>query len=91
MLEVLAREGAGTPDRAAHGPREAASRSTPSPCPALEHFRDHATTLDGVIASHTTRLFVVIDNARPELGAGQYVTGNFFQVLGVPALIGRTV
>jgi predicted permease len=59
--------------------------------PALEEFREHATTLDGVIASHSSRLFVVIDNAAPELGAGQYVTGNFFPVLGVPALIGRTV
>ena len=59
--------------------------------PALEQFRNHATTLDGVIASTSTRLFVVIDNAAPEIGAGQYVTGNFFPVLGVPALVGRTV
>ncbi len=59
--------------------------------PALVHFRDHATTLEGVIASHSSRLFVVIDNAPPELGEGQYVTGNFFLVLGVPALLGRTV
>ena len=39
--------------------------------PALVHFRDHATTLEGVIASHSSRLFVVIDNAAPELGEGQ--------------------
>jgi predicted permease len=59
--------------------------------PALEQFRDRATTLDGVIASHSSRLFVVVDQAPPELGAGQYVTGNFFPVLGVPAHVGRTV
>jgi len=59
--------------------------------PALEQFRDHATTLDGVIASHSWRLFVAVDNAAPELGAGQYVTGNFFPVLGVAAHVGRTV
>ncbi len=59
--------------------------------PALAYFRDHSTTLDGVIASHATRFFVVVDNAAPELAGGQYVTGNFFEVLGVRAPIGRTV
>jgi predicted permease len=59
--------------------------------PALVHFRDHATTLEGMIASHSSRLFIVIGSAAPELGEGQYVTGNFFPVLGVPALLGRTV
>ena len=58
---------------------------------ALSHFRDHATTLDGVIASHDSRLFVAIDNRAPEMTAGQYVTGNFFALLGVGAQFGRLI
>jgi predicted permease len=58
---------------------------------ALVHFRDHATTIDGVIASHNSRLFVAIDGAAPEMAGGQYVAGNFFSVLGVGAQLGRTI
>ena len=78
LIELLTDRGKGQPYNSFSGP-------------ALAYFRDHATTLDGVIASHTTRFFVVVDNAAPELAGGQYVTGNFFEVLGVRTLIGRTV
>jgi putative ABC transport system permease protein len=59
--------------------------------PAFVHFSDHATTVDGVIASHSSRFYVAVDNAPPEFGSGQYVSGNFFPVLGVPAASGRTI
>ena len=59
--------------------------------PALVHFRDHARTVEGIIASHSSRFLAALDGAESQLGAGQYVTGNFFSLLGVPALIGRTV
>jgi putative ABC transport system permease protein len=59
--------------------------------PAFVHFRDHATTVDGVIASHSSRFYVAVDNAPPEFESGQYVSGNFFPVLGVPAGRGRTI
>jgi len=36
---------------------------------ALVHFRDHATTLDAVIASHDSRLFVAMDGTAPEMVA----------------------
>ena len=78
LIELLTDRGKGEPYNSFSGP-------------ALEYFRDHATTLDGVVASHTTRFFVVVDHAAPELARGQYVTGNFFEVLGVRTLIGRTV
>jgi hypothetical protein len=59
--------------------------------PALQYFREHATTVEGIVASHSWRFYVSIDNAAPELGPGQYVTGDFFKVLGVPAVVGRSV
>jgi predicted permease len=59
--------------------------------PAFAQFSDHATTIDGVIASHSSRFYVAADNAPPEFGSGQYVSGNFFPVLGVSAASGRTI
>ncbi|MGH9159208.1 MAG: ADOP family duplicated permease [Vicinamibacteraceae bacterium] len=58
---------------------------------ALVHFRDHATTLDGVVASTNANFLLVLDDGPPAIAAGQYVTGNFFSVLGVPAVAGRTI
>ncbi|MPY90333.1 MAG: FtsX-like permease family protein [Luteitalea sp.] len=58
---------------------------------ALVHFRDHQTTLDGVIASTNSRFFVGFDDAPLEMAKGQYVTGDFFPALSVPALLGRTI
>jgi hypothetical protein len=51
---------------------------------------------EGIARVHRQRLqqssfFVVIDDAAPELATGQYVTGDFFTVLGVPAVHARTI
>lgn len=58
---------------------------------ALLHFREHATAVDGVVASHNSRLSVSTHNQQIELAAGQYVTGNYFPLLGVIAPLGRTI
>jgi predicted permease len=55
---------------------------------ALAHLRQHARTVD-VIASHDSDFFVAAEGSSPELVKGQYVTGTYFPVLGVPALSGR--
>jgi predicted permease len=57
---------------------------------ALTAFRDRATTTD-IIASHQWRFFVVIDDMPPEQATGQYVTGDYFAVLGIHAAHGRTI
>jgi predicted permease len=58
---------------------------------ALVHFRDHASTVQAVVASHSTWFFVVGEDRTPELSDGQYVTGNFFEVLGVGVRLGRVL
>ena len=57
---------------------------------SLRYFREHATTMD-VIASHQSRFFVAHGTGQPEIGTGQYVTGDYFYVLGVPAARGRPI
>jgi putative ABC transport system permease protein len=57
---------------------------------SLRHFREHATTVD-VIASHQSTFVVAQGGGQPEIGTGQYVTGDYFHVLGVPAAHGRPI
>ena len=57
---------------------------------SLRYFREHATTVD-VIASHESTFFVAQSRGQPEMGTAQYVTGDYFHVLGVPAAHGRTI
>ena len=54
---------------------------------ALVHLRDHARTVD-IIASHQSEFLVAVDGEPPEVSMGQYVTGDFFPVLRVPAAFG---
>ena len=78
LLELLTDLGTGTPGNAFS-------------YRALGYFRDHANTLD-IIASHDSRFFVATNDNGPELANGQYVTGDFFQILGVsPTASGRTI
>jgi predicted permease len=55
---------------------------------ALAHLQDHATAID-VIASHQATFFVGSQTGTTEVATGQFVTGNYFAVLGVPAFHGR--
>jgi hypothetical protein len=57
---------------------------------ALVYLQSHATSVD-VIASNQSDFFVEIGNAPPDHRVGEYVTGNFFQILGVHAALGRTI
>jgi putative ABC transport system permease protein len=56
-----------------------------------EQFRDHDQTLSGVLAYYPLRLTVSVDG-QPELTLnGQLVTGSYYTVLGVNAILGRTI
>jgi predicted permease len=57
---------------------------------ALAHLQEHARTVE-IIASHESDFFVAVDGLPSELGKGQYVTGNYFPVLGVAAAYGRAI
>jgi putative ABC transport system permease protein len=58
---------------------------------SYEHYRDHNHVLSGLTGA-TVSLFRVRDEGRePETLDGQYVLGNFFQVLGVKPAIGRLI
>lgn len=56
-----------------------------------EQIRDHDQTLSGVLAYYPLRLTVSIDGQPESALNGQLVSGNYYQVLGVNALLGRTI
>jgi len=58
---------------------------------AFQHWRQRNQSLSGLIASSNSRFYCVVEGAAPERVAGQYVTGDFFSVLGVSPAIGRTI
>src|SRR5262245_21694700 len=58
---------------------------------AFQHWRQRNQSLSGLIASSNSRFYCVIQGAAPERVAGQYVTGDFFSVLGVSPSIGRMI
>jgi predicted permease len=58
---------------------------------ALQHFRQHNQSLSGLVASSNSKFYSVVEGAPPERIDGQYVTGDFFSVLGVSPVIGRMI
>jgi putative ABC transport system permease protein len=58
---------------------------------AFQHWRQHNQSLSGLIASSNKRFYCVVEGAAPERVAGQFVSGDFFPVLGVSPAIGRTI
>ena len=58
---------------------------------AFQHWRQRNQSLSGLIASSNNRFYCVVEGAAPERVAGQYVTGDFFSVLGVSPAIGRMI
>jgi putative ABC transport system permease protein len=59
--------------------------------PLYQEVRARTPTFDGVLASgRADRVDVSIDGHDVEHPRGRYVSGNYFEVLGVPAAIGRT-
>ena len=57
--------------------------------PMYRDFRDQNTVLDGIIARFGTPL-TMSTQGQSERVSGELVTGNYFEVLGVRAQIGRT-
>ena len=57
--------------------------------PMYRDFRDQHTVLDGVLGRFPTPL-TLLANGQAERVNGELVTGNYFDVLGVRAHIGRT-
>jgi predicted permease len=57
--------------------------------PMYRDFRDRNTVFDGVIARFPAPL-TLIANGQAERVSSELVTGNYFDVLGVRALVGRT-
>jgi predicted permease len=58
---------------------------------ALQYLRQHNQSLSGLIGSSNSRFYCVVEGAPPERVAGQYVTGDFFSVLGISTVIGLTI
>ncbi len=56
-----------------------------------KRLRDHNQVFSGVLAYRTLRLTVSVDNQAEPAIAGQFVTGNYYSVLGVRAALGRTI
>lgn len=60
--------------------------------PAYRYLRDNTGQIfSGVIASNPEETVGVAWHDRSDLANGELVSGNYFQVLGVPALLGRTI
>ncbi|HKQ78243.1 MAG TPA: ABC transporter permease [Blastocatellia bacterium] len=58
---------------------------------AFKHWRERNQALSGLIASSNSSFYCLVEGASPERVAGQYVTGDFFSVLGVSSVIGRMI
>jgi predicted permease len=56
-----------------------------------EHFRDHNRSFGDLLAVSRVRLQVTGDGRESEALEGEYVSGNFFRMLGVRAPLGRTI
>ena len=56
--------------------------------PLLERYRANLRAFDG-IAAYNTRQLKVSTPAGPELVDGQFASGNYHQVLGIPMALGR--
>jgi predicted permease len=59
------------------------------PYPMFDQFREHSQVFSGVTAFHNLDLATRVDREQA-LAAGQLVSGNYFSVLGVKPIMGRT-
>lgn len=55
------------------------------------HLRDGSQLLSGVLAYSPVRLSLSFERGIEPSGGGQIITGNYFRVLGVNAIIGRVI
>jgi hypothetical protein len=56
--------------------------------PIYERFRDQQAVLSGVLTMSTGTVQATVDNAAHQ-PIGRYVSGNFFEVLGLSPIVGR--
>src|SRR3989441_8668165 len=59
------------------------------PIQTFEGLRDHNRSLSGIVAYDNSRVSVTIDGD-PEMAPADFVSGSYFDVLGVSAVVGRT-
>jgi putative ABC transport system permease protein len=60
--------------------------------PAYRYLRDNTGSIfSGVIATNPENTVGVAWHDRSDLANAELVSGNYFQVLGVPAIVGRTI
>jgi predicted permease len=64
---------------------------TPFPYHTYQQFRDQNQVFSGVLAWHPVRLTVGMDRQSDSAVAGQLVSGNYYSVLGINAVRGRTI
>src|SRR5215204_837799 len=62
----------------------------PSSYPDYQDYREQARSFEGMAAATGTREFSLTREGQPELLRGEFVTANYFEVLGVRADAGRT-
>jgi predicted permease len=67
------------------------SRRTSFPMVTFERFRDHTTTLSHVFAFTSIGSVAVMADSGAEMASAQLVSGSYFEGLGVPAVMGRTL
>src|SRR5262245_27157120 len=59
------------------------------PYPIFEQFRDHNRSFSGAFAVDSTRVSATVEDL-PEMVRGDFVSGSYFDILGVSAMLGRT-
>ena len=67
------------------------STSTSFSYATFNHLRDHAETLSDVVAFAELEQLNVNVDGQAEMANGQFVSGGYYEGLGVPAVIGRTL
>lgn len=58
--------------------------------PNYEDYRDRNKVFEGLVAMVGASVNMIVDDGEPQAVSAQVVTGNYFDVLGVPAALGRT-
>src|SRR5262245_652294 len=73
--------------------RHADSRATVTPFSyhTYKQFRDQNQVFSGLLAYHPLRLTVNVGEQPEPAVAGQLVSGNYYEVLGLNAALGRTI
>jgi predicted permease len=61
----------------------------PNSYPDYQDYREQAHSFEGLAAATGTREFSLAREGYPELLKGEFVTANYFDVLGVPVQLGR--